>query len=350
MPSIIGGALAGLGEQMANIGARQMQGDIDLQNRSALQSQESDLATQRAKALELFKRDLAEAPMRRLSQKAGEYAKEDVPESARPADSLSGNLALNPGEMGPPDKGFVGDLSVVRNAIATMPDGPDKQRAIAQYRSQFQADQADAQNAVVGKTRRRTSDEALAAAVNDAKANDLPAFAQYEKELGKPARDERRVAVQEQREDNRAAASAASEARKAEQEARRYEVDMKRLDLQAGSLEANNRKIDAWIENEADKRERDANKDGSKPERLYSIINSMNQTIKNLQDSPKGKTEDERNDWKRQYDTAVRVRDRASAALDGMLKDRDNGSAPALAAPSAAATASRPALSTFMKK
>ena len=112
-------------------------------------------------------------------------------------------------------------------------------------------------------------------------------------------------------------------------DARRYEVDLKRLDIQQGTLESGNRKIDAWISNEGEKRETDLakldakeNPKASSPERLYSIVNAMNMTIKNLDDGDKGRTPEAKEEWRRQRDTAVRVRDRASGLLDSNLSDR----------------------------
>ena len=139
------------------------------------------------------------------------------------------------------------------------------------------------------------------------------------------ADSERRLDAAENTAASRAAAAERESERKEKADAQRYATDLKRLDLQAGTLEASNRKIDAWIENEAAKRDNDEKKGatkGASSERMYSIVNAMNATIKNLDESSKGKTDEERAEWKRQRDTAVRVRDRASAALDASLDAR----------------------------
>lgn len=75
---IILGALGGMGEQMANIGASRMKADMD----SEARVQESNLALQRAQALEQFKMDVGDK-MRanqsmRIGAEAGRIADADV--------------------------------------------------------------------------------------------------------------------------------------------------------------------------------------------------------------------------------------------------------------------------------
>lgn len=78
MPSIIGGALAGLGEQAANIGGAMFKAELD---RDARQ-QDSDLALARAKTLEEFKAGLATkertAQVERINAETGRIADERV--------------------------------------------------------------------------------------------------------------------------------------------------------------------------------------------------------------------------------------------------------------------------------
>lgn len=258
-------------------------------------------------------------PLNRISRNAQGKMAEEVPLEAAPVTNLSG---VN--EEGK-KFGFQGDLKAVRAAIDQLPESADKTAALAQLQGQVATDTKTGLMNVAGKTRKRTSDEALDAAVQDAKVNDLPAYADYESRVGKPLREERRIDVTESRNDARAVEAAKESARKAQVDARRYEVDIKRLDIQQGTLESGNRKIDAWIANESEKRDNDASKaDGkaSSPERLYSIVNAMNTTIKNLDDANKGRTPEEKAEWQRQKDTAVRVRDRASNLLDSNLSDR----------------------------
>lgn len=319
--------------------------------RSALMDQQSALDTERAKRLEEFKQQLHDAPLNRLSAQANELAGQDVPAEPNKVTSVGGEIPLGAGEVGPNPAGFRGDLTSIRAGISALPPGADRDAAQAQLDRQV-AGQTDFENRMAeGKTRKRTSGEALFAAVDEAKAKDLPAYAAYESQVGKPARDERRVDIAQQREDNRASAADASERRRAEQDARKYAIDMARLDLQQGNLDAQNKKIDAMIEHwDRSDDAKEKGKSGS-PERLYSIVNAMNQTIKNLQDGSKGSTPEAKSEWQRQYDTAVRVRDRASQLLDDNLGERGAPPPPA-PAPAArpAGTASRPPLSSFLKK
>lgn len=60
-------------------------------------------------------------------------------------------------------------------------------------------------------------------------------------------------------------------------------------------------------------------------ERLNSIINSQNATIKSLQDGSKGKTEEERAAWQSRMDMAVQLRDEAQRLLQQSLRERSQG-------------------------
>jgi hypothetical protein len=352
MGGIILGALAGAGEAAQNIGSTLMKSELDRDARRESAQFESDLALQRAQTLEKFKMDLHNAPMNRLSERAKQFAGEEVPREAARATTLGGNIPLAEGEMGPKQEGFTGDIGIVQRAIAKMPDGADKQAAMAQLRRQISGEQSFEEGIVAGQTTKRTADEAMGAAVADAKTNDLPAYAAYEKEIGKPLREERKIDQAAARDEARFAAGTIAEERKAAADARKYEVDMKRLDLQAGNLDAQNRKIDALIEHWErgdDTKAAKADKEKS-PERLYSIVNSMNQTIRGLTEGSKGNTPEEKAEWKKQMDTAVRVRSRAQELLDQNLSDRGAPSAtPAPAPATQKPTGQRPPLSSFQR-
>lgn len=319
--SIILGALGGAGEQLANVGQAMFKDslDADREKRTTALAREthainSGVDLQRQQTLEAYKETLKNAPLDRLGQRAKALAGEEVSVESAPVAQLSGNIPLADGEMGPKGKGFTGAVADARRDVMALPDGPDKTAAMKQLDAQVASDQKAADSIIVGARRKRTGDEAVQAALDEARKNgDLPAVAAYERELGKPARDERRID----------AASAEAE-RKALADANRLAVDLKRLDLQAGTLDAQNRRIDAWIENEAAKRENDGKRDNNSPERLYSVVNAMNTTIRDLNANKPGasKPENERAEWTRQYKTALRVRDRASALLDQNLSAR----------------------------
>lgn len=59
-------------------------------------------------------------------------------------------------------------------------------------------------------------------------------------------------------------------------------------------------------------------------EKLNSIINSANATIKSLDDSGKGNTPEAKAEWQRQRDAAVAVRDKATKMQQDGLNARDN--------------------------
>lgn len=58
-------------------------------------------------------------------------------------------------------------------------------------------------------------------------------------------------------------------------------------------------------------------------EKLTSVINSANATIKSLNEGGKGSTPEAKADWQRQYDDAVAIRDRASTLQKGALDMRE---------------------------
>jgi len=310
----------------------------DMYGKMSLEDQRAELLRERDQRLE----ELKNAPLKRISAGAQAKMAEEVPVEAAPVTAVSGTNEA--GEK----FGFEGDIATQRKAIESIADPKMRAEALAQLEGQVATDTKQGLINVAGKTRKRTSDEALAAAVDDAKVNDLPAYADYEARVGKPLRDERRIDVTEKKSEAAAANAAKEGDRKAKADGLKYEIDLKRLDLQQGSLDAQNRKIDAWIENETTKRDNDAAKaengggKGQTPDKLGAIVNAMNATIKNLNDGGKGKTPEAQADWQRSYETAVRVRDRAAAALDASLTDRGAPEKPG-ATPAAPASPKAPA-------
>ena len=57
-------------------------------------------------------------------------------------------------------------------------------------------------------------------------------------------------------------------------------------------------------------------------DRLTTMINSANATIKSLNDGSKGNTPEAKADWQRQYDDAVALRDKATSMLKGTLEEK----------------------------
>jgi hypothetical protein len=205
--SIILGALGGAGEQLANVGQAMFKDslDADRENRTTALAREthainSGVDLQRQQTLEAYKETLKNAPLDRLGQRAKALAGEEVPVESAPVAQLSGNIPLADGEMGPKGRGFTGAVADARRDVMALPDGPDKTAAMKQLDAQVGADQKAADSIIVGARRKRTGDEAVQAALDEARKNgDLPAVAAYERELGKPARDERRIDVAEKK-------------------------------------------------------------------------------------------------------------------------------------------------------
>lgn len=353
---IVLGALGGLGESMQRYAETNQKAWLDDENSAKRSQRESDLSLEREKTMAEFKNNLANAPLTRLGAKAKELAGQEVPVTADRVTEATGRGAqeYEGPESQRPSAGIVGNYAEMAAQAKNLPP-EDQAPYLAQLKKQFGSDQQEAEQAVAGKTRKRTADEALSAAADDAKINDPVAYADYESKIGKPKRDERRLDTAERKEDNRAAAAATSEERKAQADARRYEVEIRRLDLQQGSLDANNRKIDAWIENEATKRDTDEKKANNPkagtPERMGSIVNAMNATIKNLDDNrPKSTdTDEQKAEWRSQLDNAKAVRARA---MDKLNRNFDDG-APLptpVPTPAPAGKTARPPLSQFLKK
>ena len=57
-------------------------------------------------------------------------------------------------------------------------------------------------------------------------------------------------------------------------------------------------------------------------DRLTTMVNSANTTIKSLQESGKGKTPEAQAEWQRQYDDAVVLRDKAMSLLKGQIDEK----------------------------
>lgn len=343
---IIRGALAGGGKAVGEIADQ----NTKLWDEQSLQTQRADLEQKKAIAVAKAAQEIKDAPLNRIGVIAQAKLGEEVPVASTPVKTLTGNDAgASNDESGQRMTGFTGDVAKARADVMAMPDGPDKVAALAQLDRQVSGDQAEVDKGIVGKTRKRTSQEALDAAVDEARVKDLPAVAAYESQIGKPERDERRVGVQETREENRAKQAQTTEAR-------RLAVETAKLDLQSGNQEIQNRKIDAMIEHwdrsdsaKEDKNERDSGK-GQNPDKLGAIINAQNATIKNLSEMGKGKTPEAQADWQVQYDNAVKVRARATQLLNQSLIDR-GADADKPTAPGAAPTKSgaRPPLGSFQK-
>lgn len=94
------------------------------------------------------------------------------------------------------------------------------------------------------------------------------------------------------------------------------------------------RNTDVRVQAAIDKAMAGSNKDAKK-DRLTTIINSMNATIKNLTEGERGKTPEAKAAWKKSLDDAIALRDGATAQLKTSMLDVQPTPKPASAAPSA---------------
>lgn len=223
----------------------------DMYAKSSLEEQRAQIQLERDLRLEEFRsaseiraEDRKNAPLNRISASAKAKMGEEVPLEAAPVTSLSG--VNDAGEK----FGFNGDLKAVRQAIEKLPEGADKKAAMAQLQGQYNSDTKTGLMNVQGKTRKRTSDEALDAAVQDAKATDLPAYADYEARVGKPLREERKIDVTEASANARAAAGIANSERVALTAERRDATQRYLGELRADTSEKNAQaRLEALVKN-----------------------------------------------------------------------------------------------------
>jgi hypothetical protein len=146
--SIILGALGGMGEAAQQMAAMNQKASL-AQEQAQL---ESDLATHRAETLEQFKSSLAVDTADQQRQKmVGRIApvQQDILNqgivnraSTARANQLDGTVATGSDGQPAQSQGFIGDANQVLQSINQLPDGPDKQAALAQLQQQVAAGKA----------------------------------------------------------------------------------------------------------------------------------------------------------------------------------------------------------------
>jgi hypothetical protein len=136
MPGIIMGALGGLGEGMSSLADTMVKNDLETQQKLAVNRQDNDMALQRAKALEDYKLAAANAERQRRADdiNAGTQPILDQGIVGKAASARAQQLPEYSGDADSPTQ-FHGDAQQVLAAIQAMPDGPDKQAALAQLKS-----------------------------------------------------------------------------------------------------------------------------------------------------------------------------------------------------------------------
>ena len=217
--SLLFGALGGLGEAGMQIGMANQKAWAEMEMEEKRQAS----AMEREKSLMRLKMDMEaeakNAPLNRLGEKTKEMASKEVPLEAEPVNALIG---FKPGEDGKQTRGMVGDIASLKRPKGFDGWTPEDQSAYtAQINEQIKTEESRAKEKVAGQTRKPTSSEALDSAVEWARANDLPAVAAYESQIGRPAREDRRLDASEKRTD----------AQIANEKARTVVMD-RRLDMQ----------------------------------------------------------------------------------------------------------------------
>jgi hypothetical protein len=141
MGGIIMGAIGGLGDAAANVGSTMLKNELDTESRLKIGQQDSDLALQRAKALEDYKVHTAnsqrEQQVARVSSAAQPILEQGIVNRARSA--RANQLPdYDPSDTTGPAS-FHGDAKQILASIQALPDGPDKQAALTQLQRQVDA-------------------------------------------------------------------------------------------------------------------------------------------------------------------------------------------------------------------
>ena len=170
-------ALSAGGNATAGV-ARDYQRDQDAQSAEArardhaiaMERLRTDMNVEQAARIAENSRTAAEAPARNFATLLKKYSGEELPVYPGPVTDLSGAglPSGNPGFHGDPDK--------ARAEIMALPDPELRALGLKQLDQQLATDEMTAAQAAEGATTRRTDEEAMAAALADAKLNDPTAY------------------------------------------------------------------------------------------------------------------------------------------------------------------------------
>jgi hypothetical protein len=350
LAALAGGADASLKQDQVAEKSR-----LDTDRELAVGQQNSDLVLQRTQALAVFQENLKNAPINRISQSAQQFSQQDVPVTAPPLQNVSPTSSdASDGPAQP--SGFSGNISKIQSDINALPAGPDKDAAMAQLNNQIDQDKQTQQGIIGSQTRKMTGDEALTAALAKAKIDDPVAYA-----AGKTVAQDKYINIADgatlfDQTTGKAVFSSTGKMDRLQiiQDAKdtRSQADRDSREAIAGARsDDSNSKLDALIKHWADS---DAAKaaGASRPEKLTSMINSQNMTLRDLYDNkPGSKSNQQSKDlWQANVDAATNVRNRATAMLNESLNDRGAPDAdtptpaPANALPQPASPASPKAL------
>ncbi len=347
---LILGALGGASEAIL----RGMDADRDQANAMERMRYANSLELEKAQALEALKN----APLNRLQGRAQALAGQEVPQEAAPVTSLSGVYAS---EAGPSQGGFQGGFKSIQAAINQLPEGEDKQAAIAQLKTQLGQAQSANAAAVEGLTRKRTPEEALEAAISESKTSDLPAYL-----AGKAVMGDKTITIPEGSTviDRTGKVIFSSADTKAEKEREREDRKDARMAAQEDARDARQQKYLDARERLAELR---ANKgDGvSREERLRytSLFNESGRRMSDIQKAlntlrkdpmysmakPGSPQKQEIDDLQAQLKTYQEERSLYGRLLSGS-QTGDTTTQPAVAKSTPAPAQTRPPLSSFQKK
>lgn len=161
------GAVGGLGQGLSAVGEDIRRND----NADASAGRQQALEAWKMKTAEAYKisaEQRAQAPLNRLSAAAQAKAGEEVPLESAPVRTLAADNSLKTG-------GMAGDYDTLVAQAANLPEA-DRAPYLAQLEQQRGRAQTAADESVVGKTRKRSNDEALDSAMSDARLKDPQAY------------------------------------------------------------------------------------------------------------------------------------------------------------------------------
>lgn len=194
LDGLIGGVGAALSSDADMRGDRIKAGEAEaLAERTDIRK--DDFAGKRAEATQILREEYdvrAETrknePVNRVAEVARQKMAEQVPDVPAPVTELSGD-----------DDGKTGMKGNYASLVQRAQGLPEEDRApyLAQLERQFGQETKTGLINSSGKMRNRTTDEAMKAALDDAKINNPQGYAAYDKDIGAPARLERAAAVKE---------------------------------------------------------------------------------------------------------------------------------------------------------
>lgn len=194
--SFMDGFIGGAAEQATGILNNQMRDEATLDKQQALAQFDADLSEKKERALLQLRQEMADAPLNRIGAKAKEFAGQEVPLEAAPVTDLS----ATPGAGGLVTGGMRGNYAELQAKAKDLPE-EDRQPYLDQIKRQFDSETETAKAGILGQTRKRTADEALGMAAEDAMVNDPAAYAEYQAKIEKPAREDRRIDSLERKDD-----------------------------------------------------------------------------------------------------------------------------------------------------